>query len=285
VSNLFQIKQEVSAEKKLGAYAVSVTHRPARNADSNTAPAIYLVHGMADTSASWSSVLDALDHCDVWLFDMPWSGNYGANWSSVQSATQWWTDAVALCPRKPDFCIGHSFATAVLAKWLMNNLDDYIDTRLALVSPIYLSTEQRLSWNEIDRFARNVPLRLVETIHNRIGNDRIISDDILASMADQIASRIFPEGLLELFTLLQRLSSAPIEKLAGRITLVQGDSDESLLSSCLTTFAQRTNSPYHELECCGHVPMVEKPDELTSILVDLVHCGQNAHSALNEVYR
>ena len=161
------IRLATNSLEKQGGHKVSLTHRPARIAGGSRPPVVFLVHGMADTSASWSSILSGLEHCDVWLFDMPWSGVNGADWAAVQSAGDWWYDALALCPATPDCVIGHSFGTSVLLDWALRRAPSEPPCQLLLASPLYLPVPPALSWDAVDAFARSVPAQLSASIMDR----------------------------------------------------------------------------------------------------------------------
>lgn len=228
-------------------------------------PDIFLVHGMADSGDTWQPLLGALADCNVWIFELPWSGCDGVAWSHVMSATDWWHEALALCPVRPTVCIGHSFGATVLLDWLAAHPESAPDGMLA-VSPFYCSPRREVRWDEIDAFARGAPGRLGRALSVRMGHARP-NDEVLDAMAAKLAERVVPDAMLELFRLFLKSRAWPLAGLDFPLAVVVGEHDAPLvIDGCIDLAARLPLATFTRFASCGHHPMHEQPRRLRDLV-------------------
>jgi pimeloyl-ACP methyl ester carboxylesterase len=265
--------------REIGGYRIRAVHMAEAEA-AGSAPAVFLLHGMVDSSATWRRLLPALAGFSVWAFDMPWSGLDGPGWPSVMTAEQWWRAALALCPEAPDICIGHSFGAAVLLDWLAGDPLTAPDIRcLVLLSPFYDPAMRTWRWDDIDHLARDVPVRLREALLSRFGTTPPDAA-ILAHMTAKLVERIVPDGVLELVRFGLRSRRWQLDAVAIPALVIVGERE---------TDARRPYGagleaalPQGErlvVEDCGHFCMHERPEQIVRRLqhwlpVALARAGQ-----------
>lgn len=255
----------VSAEEQVfsvGGHGVRV-RRARSGAAAAGAPVLFLVHGMADSSETWKPLLPLLEGCDVWLFDLPWSGHGGQGWGGVMPSGEWWRAALAQCPVAPDLVVAHSFGAAVVLEWAAAVAPS---CALMLLAPLYRCPSQTLSWDEIDRYSRAVPARLAAALADRA--DRALPESLARAMGVKLAERLLPGGMLELFALLARLQHAAIEPLIARLMLVVGDRDDAGIQSGVVALAEQAMVTPMRLEDCGHAAMHDAPHALAAAIWD-----------------
>jgi pimeloyl-ACP methyl ester carboxylesterase len=226
---------------------------------------VFLVHGMADSSETWRTLMPALTGCNVWLFDLPWSGRDGVDWPRVMSATDWWRSAVKLCPVSPAVCIGHSLGAMVLLDWLSGDASTNAGG-LVLLSPFYCAAERRVCWDDIDAFARGVPAQLARALRARMGKRRPC-DALLEAMASKLARRVLPDGVIELFRIFLRSRSWSLAKLRFPLVIAMGERDGELVRQGSTDLAARlASAELASFANCGHYAMHERPQQLRKLV-------------------
>jgi pimeloyl-ACP methyl ester carboxylesterase len=252
--------------RDIGGFRIRVARVGPRScAEIDRSPNVFLAHGLVDSSDTWRALLPALHHCTVWLFDLPWSGREGVSWPHVMSATDWWREAIKLCPVSPTVCIGHSFGATVLLDWLAGSSD--ADTQGMLVlSPFYCAPGCRLRWTDIDTLARGVPGRLGQALRVRMGQADA-SDALLDAMATKLSARVMPDGLIELFRVFLKSRSWPLAKLALPLAIGVGQHEGKLLEKSSSDLAAKVPSAtLTRFSNCGHDPMHEQPQQLREMV-------------------
>lgn len=250
-------------ERVFAAGGHRVRIRRARPSAAGSGPVIFLVHGMADSAATWKPLLPLLDGCDVWLFDLPWSGQGGQGWGGVMPSGDWWRAALAQCPVAPNLVLAHSFGAAVVLEWAAAALPS---CALMLLAPLYRAAGHAISWDEIDRYTRTVPARLAAALTDRA--DRTLPEPLARAMGAKLAERLLPGGIIELFALLARLQHVPVEALAAQLALVVGDRDDASVHSGVEALAARAGIAPLRLAGCGHAPMHGDPGALAAAIWD-----------------
>lgn len=229
----------------------------------------FLVHGMADSSGTWTTILPTLVDHNVWLVDLPWSGRDGVGWPSVMSGEAWWDLALELAGVEPHLAIGHSYGATVLLDWLMRRTRTSL-TQLILLSPFYQAGEPELTWDDLDQFVRDMPMRFKEALRVRFGG-HLPAPAVIDSMARKLEKRVLPDGILEMFQLLLRSRSWPLTSATFRCDIVFGEHESAMVRNAAVALGfALPDSACHQIRHCGHYPMHEQPTVLNQLLGDLL---------------
>lgn len=234
-------------------------------------PDVFLVHGMVDSSDTWDPLMSALSHCNVWRFDLPWSGRDGVAWPARHSALRWLQMALDLCPAKRGVFIGHSFGATMLLDWLSS------DARAAaavdgmmLLAPFYRGAQRTVDWSDIDDFARGVAQRLEDGLRIRM-RAGAPSDAIVAAMAGKLCQRVMPDGLLELFRVFLRSRSWCLSQLRQPIAVVVGQHEGQVAGNSADDLAtDLPNAVLTRLAGCGHYSMHEQAPQVRKLVSDFL---------------
>ncbi|MCA3242300.1 MAG: alpha/beta hydrolase [Rubrivivax sp.] len=232
------------------------------------APHVVLVHGMVDSGATWLPLLPLLPQLHVWVAEMPWSGLDGVHWPHVMPATEWWRTALALCPVRPALCVGHSFGALVLLDWALTTPQPQIDA-LSLLAPFFCGRHRAIEWDELNRFAHNVPQRLSEGLRARLG-PALPSPTLVDGLARRLSARCMPDAVIELMRLFLKTRHADPTRLRLPLQVLVGAQDGDLVrqscSDLRLAAAGLPSATFHEWAGCGHHPMHESPARLALLL-------------------
>ena len=225
----------------------------------------FLVHGMADSSETWASILPSLVDHNVWLIDLPWSGRDGADWPSHLSSEAWWDLAVELADVKPDLLIGHSYGATVVLDWMMRRAGNP-PSQLILMSPFYQDGKSAITWDHLDQYVRDMPERFKEALRVRF-EGQPPEPEILDSMARKLEKRVLPDAILELFRIFLRSRGWPLASAAFRCDIVVGESESPMLRDAAVALATLLpDAACHQIRHCGHYVMHEQPVALNEVL-------------------
>ena len=252
----------IVARQRVDAGEILVRHAPARHRAAGAMRSVVLVHGMADSSNGWRAVLPLLPDHDVWTFDMPWSGTDGPRWATARRAAQWLSLALRLCPATPDVIVGHSFAATALIDWALQ--EPHVDVPLLLLAPVFVADPVSVDWDYIDRFARSVPVQIQALLQDRLP-DRS-SPTVAAAIARKLAGGLMPGGMLELFSMIDRLSDAPKVGLRGRVGILVGDGDSDMAQAGAAALASQCGTPLQRIAACGHLIATSHPERVVAAI-------------------
>jgi len=242
-------------------------HRRGLRTTSNRPLRVFMLHGMADTAQTWQGTIRAVP-AEVWTFDLPWSGLHGTDWPHAMDAAAWWGAALAQCPVTPDVCVGHSFGASVLLDWLSQQPAAAAHlSGLVLISPHYLGTSKLAEWQDLNRFALDIPQQLAAALRVRMSPGSSHNTDLLASMVKVLERRILPDGLLEFFRLLLKSRTWDVGSWTFPVQVVAGECDSAeVRESAVALRDAIQHASLVRLPRCGHHPMQESPQELDRVL-------------------
>jgi pimeloyl-ACP methyl ester carboxylesterase len=243
-----------SAERLVGGYPVRV-----RSAASDVLPGrptAVLVHGMGDTSMVWEGLLGAFGEHNVFLVDLPWSGEGGSTWPHVQEPQRWLGSALSLCPVRPDVLVGHSFGASVVLEWL--TVTSPLPTSAVLIAPYFKPDLRCFEWDVLAYYVNRFQDLLAQGLraHTRATE---LSDEFVTSMAEKVRERIAPAGWLEFFKLFMSSPLLPLERVRCPVSIIVGDGDISVaVDDCRALRGRLPSAELTVLERCGHHCVVEQ---------------------------
>lgn len=263
------MREAAGLERRIEGCRVSLKRvQSAFDESGSDCPHIVLVHGMVDSGATWLPLLPMLPHLNVWVAEMPWSGLDGVHWPHVMSATDWWRTALALCPVRPALCVGHSFGSLVLLDWALAGPKPEVDA-LTLLSPFFCDRHRAIEWDELNRFALDVPQRLAEGLRARLGSASP-SPALVDGLARRLSARCMPDAVLELMRLFLKTRHADLTRLSLPLKVVVGSQDGALVQQSFADLRLAASglpaAAFHEWAACGHRPMHESPARLALLL-------------------
>jgi pimeloyl-ACP methyl ester carboxylesterase len=203
-----------------------------------------LIHGLTASVEWWGSTIDALrPHHDVEVLELPRL--------RIPEAAEWLAGRLSAAA-EPTALVGHSSggATAVLAALAAPNAAEH----LILIAPAgVFTTPSRLAFAlPLTKQVLHMPSRLPRMIHDtwRVGPWRLwrISSDLLR---------------VDLLPVLPRLEA--------RTLVLWGADDPLLAPQTGQIFAERIpDARLVLIPDCGHVPMLEAPEQLNRELLDFL---------------
>ncbi|MCW5667471.1 MAG: alpha/beta hydrolase [Piscinibacter sp.] len=228
---------------------------------------VFLVHGMADTAATWLPLREHAPRAVWWTFEMPWSGRGGNDWPHRLTATDWWRAALACCPAEPDLCVGHSFGAMVLLDWLCGNGPRLAPCRLMLVAPYFHGGARDVRWTDLDHFAGAVPQRMAAALQAQLEPGDAPLPRVQEAMVRLLSRRILPDGLLEFFRLYLGSRLWDLRRLGCAADVLVGCDDEALVHDSAVALQRALPAGrLHQVAACGHYPMHEQPEALARAL-------------------
>lgn len=251
----------------LNGYSVRVDTLAAQHAGAGPVTDVFLVHGMVDSGQTWDPLLPGLANCRVHRLELPWSGAHGAAWPSQRSASAWLEAALALCPARRGIFIGHSFGATVLLDWLLSGqrAAAMVDG-MVLLAPFYCGAQRRISWDQIDAFARGVTQRFEDGLRVRPGGARL-EPEVRRAMAAKLCERVLPDAMIELMRVFLRSKYWPLTTCGIPTLLVTGEDDTKLAwQSALDLAGSLPGVDWQPLADCGHYTMHEQPARLRELV-------------------
>jgi len=259
------------AELVLDEYALRV-YGPCNEA-SPAAPAIFMLHGLAEAWHIWAKICDQLpDSLGAYCLEMPWNGQNGHHWGQIWPAADWLHQALQITPTSPTVLIAHSLGANAALEYLQHHQIRGLRA-LVLVSPFYLAHDKEFNWAFFDQAPEIFRAIMMEGLEARQGT-RKFKPLILLDMVNKVQELVGPRGFMEFLTLLMRTPHLNLAHLHVPVLVVGGRHDPGSTPASNAALARALpNAHFRLLPESGHFCMLTHPDALTALLHQfLSHC-------------
>lgn len=251
--------------------------------DAGTAPHVVLVHGFEELWDSWEPLVEQLPQtARVSALSLPWRAGSPHTWPRHGDAATWLLRALEVLDRPPDLFVGHSFGACALLQLLARHPSHpYQSVPATLIAPVWRVSDPSLTPAFFAEARTRFRYTITEGLNIQLRTrGRVVSPALLCIMAAKVLKRVEPEGFLQFYLELARLSELPLDRILAPLLVVSGLDDAAAPGGDLEVLRSRArNVTLCQTPHLGHFCQTQQPGYVAEQITDFLPMLRLPHSA------